>query len=305
MLHSFDHNLETSSRHEAPDHDDSVVAPNTGLKGFEAFKERLYTNAKENGQLTQIDELRHLYDAGDQEELDTHIDDLVYDALQSDEEFMANMKTLKENRQAGGRSSVNEDSIRVRQNEIFNEYKRTLVSISGLPVGIGLDEYEVAKERVQDIIKNNVEAGTAREVLKSLGILTMNEKGDEIFSYPENLFPPETNKKWELYLNRVREHLKKERGVVAGTLEQEELETADRMRRLAHNSVTKDVDTILGLDKLPDSDWSFDKTRELLAKMRDKRYPTVETAEKARTTDQVLRAANILGILGTKISTMK
>jgi len=304
MFHSYHHHSEPTPVPTVSNREVESVDSETTLTGVEAFKARMYAHAKENGQLTQIDELRHIFETGNQDELDTHIDDLVYEALSTDEEFLANIQTLKEGRQTST-GPKDEDAIRVRQNEIFNEYKKTIVSIAGLPDGLGLDEYEVAKDRVQNLIKDTVQSGSPQNVLKALGILKVNEEGSEIFAYPNGLFPAETNKKWDLYLASVREHLRKERGVVAGTLPKEELETTDRMRRLAHNSVTTDVNSILGLDKLPESEWSYEKTRNLVAKMRDERYPTVETAEKARTTDQVLRAANALGVLGTKISGMK
>jgi hypothetical protein len=264
----------------------------------------MYERAKATGQLTHIDELRHVYEKGDQDELETHIDDIVYEVLMTDEEFVTNISILKEGHQTSF-GQKNEEEIRTRQNEIFNEYKKAIVSIANLPDAVGEDELKVAKERVLNIINDTVEYHNEENVLKELGILKVDKDGKEIFTYPEKLFPGETNKKWEVYLASVREHLRKERGVIAGTLPKEELENSDMMRRLAHNSVTNDVNAILGFDKLPDSEWSYEKTRNLVAKMRDERYPTVETAEKARTTQEVLRAANALGVLSTKIATMK
>jgi hypothetical protein len=292
--------------HEADHH---AVTPDTDADkepvGFAAFAARLKERAREEGKVTALDHLHELYRANDQEALDTYIDDLVYEALQNDEEFLDNIQTLREARKANGTGAENED-LRRRQNEIFNEYKRNLISISGLPEAVGQDEYEEAKKRIQGIIAEHVTTHDGTDgVLGALGILTLDDEGREIFTYPRGLFPAQTDQKWDLYLERVQNHLRKERGVVVGTLDKDELEDADKMRRTAHDSATRDVHSLLGLDTITDGQWDFKKTRAMLGKMRDSKFPTVETAEKGRTTEQVLRAANALGVLSTKISDLR
>jgi hypothetical protein len=283
---------------------DSLVAPVSSsdqLKGVDLFAARLYAKAAQDGRLTAFDEVRHLYETGNKEALEVYIDDLVYEALASDEEFTRNIALVRKIRSDG--AIANEEAIRNRQNELFNEYKRDLVGLVGLPSEIGQDEYELAKERVARVVGDYLKSGGDKnDTLRSLGILSIDDEGREYFSYPQGLFPKETDKKWDLYLDRVRDDVRKERGMQAGTIGQDERELADKMRRLAHDAVTRDVHTILGFEATEGSSWNFGSTRNMLAKMRDAKYPTVETAEKDRTVNQVLHAANMLGVLGTKIA---
>ncbi len=274
--------------------------PEAPLTGVELFKENLRKHGESKGQLTVTDELRKIYETGDFEALDDRIDELVELALEKDEEFTSNAK-FKANALRTNMLFPQDDlAISLRQKEIRDEYKRTVVSLAGLPEATGLSELEQSKLRVKEIIGETVESGDADEVLKALGILSIDEDGKEVYSYPKGLFPSETDKKWELYLDRVRQHLQIVKDVKNLKADPAEIGNAEVLRRSAHNSVTADVHEILGFDKLSVKNWSFVRTRGFLAKIRDERYPTASTAEKQRTTTEVLRAANVLEILGTK-----
>lgn len=266
-----------------------------------ALADRLYNKSVENGTATVFDTIKHLSTSGSADELNAYIEEVAFEGVTSDEEFSSNINVLKSARERGDTKA--EESIRDRQNEILNTYKQAVMSLSGLEDGAGRDELALARDKTGAIIAEHLESGESQdELLQKLGILEVNEQGKEIFMYPEELFPEKTNEKWAVYLQKVKDHLKAERGAMSGTMSSHELGDADKIRRLAHNAVTRDVHTILGFDKLPESEWDFAKTRNLLAKMRDHKFPTVDTAEKERTTTEVMRAARILGVLGTRIS---
>lgn len=281
--------------HDSHDHHPSPA------NGFDAFRERL--EKKLAPSKTALDELRDLHSSGDKETFDVFIDDLVYEALGTNEEFIANVHQINHLRALPGDHTSEESAIRDRQNELFNQYKADIIDLAGLPSEAGQDEYALAKDSVQQKIAEIVEKdGSSSDLLKELGILTLDKDQNEIFTYPRGLFPENTDKKWDLYLERVKDHLRKERGAGLGTIDRSEYAIADQMRKLAHDSLTNDVHDLLQLNKLSDESWGFAQTRRMIAKMRDSRYPTVETAEKDRTTDRILEASQVLGVLGTKLS---
>jgi hypothetical protein len=269
--------------------------------GFDSFRERL--EKKLAPSKTALDELRDLHATGTREAFDVFVDDLVYEALGSNDEFMNNVQTINRLRRLPGDHTEEESAIKDRQNELFNQYRADIIDLAGLPTEAGQDEYVVAKaviqEKISEIVAKN---GSSSDLLQELGIISLDEEGEEIFTYPRGLFPHATDKKWDLYLERVKDHLRKERGTNVGTIDRSEYAIADQMRKLAHDSVTNDVHSLLQLNKLPDESWGFAQTRRMMAKMRDSRYPTVETAEKDKTTSRVLEASQVLGVLGTRLS---
>jgi len=267
---------------------------------IEKLKEKY--EKKKNG----LDELREAFSAGNKERFEILTDDLVYEALTHDENFAANIAEINEIRRTGS-NPEREAEIRTEQNALFNTYKQEIISLAGLPAEAGQDEYVVAQAAIEKRIESYLkDGGDIDHVLENLGILTKDEKGQDIFTYPQDLFPSETDKKWELYLDRVANHLRKARGVAAGTLDKVELGIADEQRRLAHDAVTGDVHKLLGFkDASNNEGMSFEETRKLLAKMRDSRYPTVETAEGHRTAAKIIMASNALKALGMKLSDLK
>lgn len=234
----------------------------------------------------------------DRAHFETFLEDLAYEALSDDEEFSQNALQMK-----SGRLS-NEEQVRIRnrQRQLVTDYKDSILREAGIDTQLAKSELENAKEKVKEltetIVKNNG-AATPTTVLSELGILVDDADGRQVFTYPASLFPKTTNDKWATYLENVRLHLRKERELHAGTASQSELEEADKARRFAHNAVTRDVHEILGLD------WQFEETRNLLAKMRDSRFPTVATGEAHRTGRAVAEGAigaKAVEILLTKLS---
>lgn len=268
---------------------------------IEGLIKRLQQHRNESGSKTVLDELRETYEEhGASEELDAKVKHAVFLSLEGNPEFDENVRKLR------GKlaSPAEKDAIREQQRELFNQAKDTILETAGIPTGEGVSVIERGKKMVQDRLNSSIEdINSTEDVLKQLGILEQREGEDEPrFVYPEGLFPKEVDKKWLLYLASVRRHLDVARDVKGGLKSRYEAEDADASRRIAHNAVTRDVNEILGFESLPDNEWNFEKTRNLLAKMRDERYPTVETSEKDVTGEAISRS---LGVSALKALNMK
>lgn len=277
--HNIHHQADPSLHH---DHEDDSP---------EAIAERM--RALFGDTKTTFDELRELAaDPSASKRLEVFLDDLTYEALYENEAFKKNIEMMH----SGKLSSQRQIEVRDNQLQLFNEYRNALIREAGLPTEAGMSEMQKAKERIQEIVSSSIDKSdnlAPTDILQTLGILQLDDEGREYFSYPEGLFPKVTDEKWLTYLETVRTHLRTERAVHAKLKDKTELGVADNARRVAHDAITRDVNELLGLDQLPDSDWDFKKTRNLLAKMRDSRFPTVETAEKF-----VTEKAVIEGVIG-------
>ena len=223
--------------------------------------------------------------------------DLAYDALDQNEEFTNNIKRLR----SPGLPGAEDASIRARQKELFEEYKRAIMSEANIPLGDGVDAIEGARAKVSHLLTETLQ-GTQNadidEVLGALGITVVDDEGRTRFNYPEDLFPVQTNNKWKAYISAVMIHLRSVDQLRDGRGSKDEVEDADRVRRIAHNAVTTDIDAILGLSNLDDTQWDFEKSRKLVAKMRDAKFPTVETRESQLTAEAI--ADGLVGVHALK-----
>lgn len=253
-----------------------------------------------------VDRLRQLYNGEDQKAFQDFLDDVTYEALEDDEEFLANGKLMR-----ATTSKERQREIRDRQRAIFDKAKQFVLMEADIPLEASLDDKKAAQKRIAELLRKNLdenESAEIEDVLVALGIITIDDNGDERFTYPADLFPPVTNAKWEAYNQSVIEYFRIERAVNAGTRGKEDLGVIDSSRRIAHNAVAHDLDEILGLSDLPDSTWDFEKSRKLIAKMRDMKYPTVETAELASTSKAVgesLMGLHALHALNVKVSELR
>ena len=258
----------------------------------EAFAERirqLYGIEK-----TSLDELVELATTEPHgERFEVFLDDLTYEALTANPDFEANKAAM-----TSGKLTVQEQvEIRDRQRGLFSQYREAIVQEAGLPTEAGVTEAEKSKQRIEAILEQALETydpNKPADVLEALGIITHDKDGNEIFTYPTGLFPSSTDNKWLTYIENVKNHLRVDRAVRHGTLDKSEVKDADSVRVMAHNAITRDIHDLLGLYKLPDSKWDFEKTRRLVAKMRDSRFPTVQTGEKLITSESVIE-----GVIGT------
>jgi hypothetical protein len=238
---------------------------------------------------TAVDSLLELSrDETKTEQFEALLDDLTYEALSDNPEFLENIKIVTEHTV----SREQQKEVTDRQRVLFDEYKAAILRQAGVSSEHVKSEMSTAKERIKSLVEAELATDPGsrpHEILLSLGMLTEDDEGQEIFTYPEALFPKSTDAKWSTYLETVRTHLKIEKAVKAKLRAPVELEEADTARRIAHNAVSRDVDELLGFEKLPSSEWDFEKTRELLAKIRDSRFPTVETGEKFATERAVIQ----------------
>lgn len=255
---------------------------------------------------TGLDELLELSRTEpESERLEVLIDDLAYEALNDNVEFTTNARLVR----GGNLSHDDEKKVVQKQRELLAAYRQAIVQEAGLSTESSLTEIERSKQKIQEILDKTLAEENPKpdQVLEALGIISRDKDGREIFTYPQNLFPKSTDNKWETYLETVKNHVRAERALANGTVHKSAVGEADRARRTAHTGAAQDVHEILGLGKLPDSKWDLEKTRSMLAKMRDTRFPTVETAEKSLTEEAVIEGViglHALRALHTRLSDM-
>lgn len=259
-----------------------------------------------SGQEVAVDRLRELYEGDDSQAFQEFLDDITYAALEENTEFLENARKARSTH-----STEEQQSIRSQQRKIFDEAKQFVLMEAGLPTEASLDEIDTTRKKIAEILRAKLDLTSEHEindVLTALGIVTTDEEGNERFTYPNDLFPDSVNKKWEAYNQSVLEYFRIERAVEAGTRGREDLQVIDGSRRIAHNAVAHGVDEILGLSELPEAVWDFEKSRKLITKMRDMKYPTVETAERASTNNAVgagLMGLHSLRALNIKVANLK
>lgn len=240
----------------------------------------------EGGDLkTNLANLLQLYTNGDQDGFIEKLDDVTYESLSEDRAFMNNIRRIH----TTTTPKQEQDSIRDAQRRMFEQRKQAILTELGIKSEDEEADFSEKRAVIQNMLAEVDVSGneSAEDILKILGIISSNEAGQEVFTYPPNLFPSTTNDKWDSYLGSVKSHLQKSREFGSGMLGKEDIELADRTRRVAHNAVSRDIDKLLGLDLLPESTWDFEKTRKLVVKMREHRFPTVDTAEEHVTTRAV------------------
>lgn len=235
----------------------------------EAFIERMKAiseRVKTSGQ-----SLRELYDNGQTEELDEAIDDIATDLRMGDPENTLLLKSLRSIR--GGNLSRPQDEAAVvtRIKDLQSTYRDLLVMESGLPNEARLNEVEKAKTFIKEKLQAaGYGGGDPAEALHILGIIDEAD-GEPTYHFPDYL-PESVKEKWCIYLTSVIEHVNSEDALESGSGSKEAVMDADRTRTYAHNSVTKDVHDILGLEG--DKGWGFKDTRQLLANIRDYVLPS-------------------------------
>lgn len=268
-----------------------------------AFAERV--RAMFEGTKTVLDELRYIHhEEGASERFNDLLNEIAYKALEEHGEFTANIRELK-----SGASQQRRLEIRDRQRALLAEARMVAMEAADISTEAGLSAIELGKKMVRERLEaSSDEINSPNDVLKALGVLQQDENDERPrFVYPEGLFPQEVDKKWQRYLGTVRRHIQVSRDLASGVVSRHEVVDADSMRRIAHNSVTRDVHTILGFDTLPEETWDFEKTRNLLAKMRDERYPNIATAEEDVTATAMSKSLGVmaLGVLSGRLSQMR
>lgn len=247
---------------------------------------------------TNLAELLRLHAAGRLDEFDDQLSEIVFESFADDRLFMGNIRRIHDK----STPKQEQESIREAQRRAFEGRKKAILQEIGIEAVDDESQFEQKREAIQKKFQELQISGNESEddILRILGVIDTNENGQESFTYPKDLFPDSTNEKWDAYLGSVKAHIQKSREYGNGMLAAEDVELADRTRRVAHNAVSRDVDKLFGLDLLPESSWSFEKTRRLVMKMRERRFPTINTAEEHVTTRAVASGLAAAAALAAK-----
>lgn len=235
---------------------------------------------------TDADLIRRLSMQENKDPLRAHLEDVAYDFIYENPEFA---DTLNKNIAIIRSPKANEEEKRIAaaENRALNlQAQQIILDHIGIQDVI-LDEIVHARNEITHIItKDKEEKGDLSDPLIALGILTTDKDGNDRFTYPRALFPPCTTEKWHKYLSAVKDHIDAAellKGPAPHTSQTYVVEK-DNLRRLAHNAVSKDVQRLLGL---PNTEEGFEEARKLVAKMRENRFPTIETGERGRIAGQI------------------
>jgi hypothetical protein len=206
----------------------------------------------------------------------------AYGVMDKLPEAQENATTIAEIRRNGG-----DDTEAVsKQAALFSEIKHEVALISG----VELDEERVKREntkyrqRAKDLFQDMGDVSD-RELLVNAGFMREDEKGNFVFQFPEDVFPPHVVEKWNDYLGLVKRHVtvlsKRELG-----LEDEvtAIGQLDAMRKHAHNNLSLAIKDFLLME-----DWDLEKCRNFVIKMRDAAIPNISTAEENVTANALRR----------------
>lgn len=227
-----------------------------------------------------VDLLQQLYRDNDLVRAHEKLTEIAYDYLSDNftEEHTANMTVI--------RSRIASDTDKgaaIENNKRLLERAKQAV-LDHAKIEGTMDAYKIARDHIVEIVERDRELnGDLSKPLLALGILCEDQKGSERWVYPRGLFPEETNAKWQSYIQAVKQHVFKAENLQYGGA-QSEVVDADRSRRVAHDAISRDVQTLLGFE---DTEEGFEEARSLVAKMRENRFPTVDTGESARIASRV------------------
>lgn len=231
------------------------------------------------------------------------LEDLVAEIAFEDPTYASNAEKLRNPR------LKDEEGKRLiaEQRAMAERIKQLVIQEAGIPTEEARTDIETAQAAVFDRLQGtDLAMVDADELLRKVGILQEDEHGDAVFHYPEDLFPESINDKWRLYLVAVENHMGIGNEVRRGGRAPKDLETADSARKFAHDRISEDMHEILGFKNLPEEQWGFKRTRELVAKMREAKFVGKQTGESVVTSQALARGmgAFSLSVLG-KLSQRK
>jgi len=224
------------------------------------------------------------------------VDDVAYSVLDALEESGALVTRIAQARKSGDR--VTEGMLVSKQKELFNDIRSEIALIAGIET----DEERVKKENAEyrnnivNMIDGNQENVDIDNVLERLGMLKKDDGGELHFNYPEGLFPPHIDEKWDHYADIVARHTTAITSRQTGESNDIEIiAQLDAIRTVAHNNLSYAIKDFLNLET-----WDLEKCRRLVIKMRDSLYPTIETAEKHTTSSEIMRLIQTVRELAKK-----
>lgn len=227
-----------------------------------------------------IDELHEL-SLKDQEEI---IEDIAYDVLDRSPEGRMTRALLETAREKGDQEEA--DRIVARRRSLFESHMQE----AAFMFGVELKNPESEKKRYQEMLRERIgesqlDGLSDSEIMQQLGFITTDDKGNERFSFPEDVFPPYIVDKWNQYSDSVQNHLRAYEGLKRGVSnDQKSVIEWDRARRIMHGGVAYAVADFLGLD------WDNERRRKFITKMLEKRIPNKETRESMMATSAIMSA---------------
>ena len=221
-------------------------------------------------------QLNELYRLGELDELKECIDDIAHSLAERDPEYADALQMLRVARDS--RNSIKEHQIMEFLISERDKYIKLIISEAGLPDEAELSAVNKAHGNVAAILDRQLEAYVSPEAaLYSLGVIHNDEEGQKTYNFPTNLVPDTVNSKWETYLAAVCLHVRlmKNKDMESSNY-RDEVGRADSARKLAHDSLAKDLHEILGFQER--FGWDFLDTRRLIACMRESYFPTQDIA---------------------------
>lgn len=271
----------TSNSQEAPKGDYSEFEE--GMKqaalAYQATLEKIQDKYDDGGSINE--DLIRLYKDGDKIGLDKMVDDIADEAMENHPNYTELINKIKEARANG--QDVTEYAAQI--DELKSHFVEVVVSMAGLPDEERFTEIEQARERIGQLINENVSEKDRHDlnaIYKALNILVTDEKtGKFTYRFPEEIMPESINKKWGTYLASVYKHLQSaenNRSRLAGVEEGRDNEKwFDLVRKNDHDSLTTDFHAVIDI---PEEDgWDNKTARALLATIRDRMYPTLGSLE--------------------------
>lgn len=224
------------------------------------------------------------------------VDEMAYSVLDGLDEAKNLVERIDKARRT--RDSVTEGMLVTKQKELFNDIRSEIALIAGIET----DEERVKKENAEyrnnivNMIDGSEDNVDIDNVLERLGMLKKDDGGELHFNYPEGLFPPHIDEKWDHYADIVARHTTAIASRQTGESNDVEIiAQLDAIRTVAHNNLSYAIKDFLDLES-----WDLEKCRRLVIKMRDSLYPTIETAEKHTTSAEIMRLVQTVRELAKK-----
>lgn len=253
-------------------------------RGFDLSKDQIDT----------LSRLQALEKAGDESDFDEYLQDIAarYLANEKADQFQANIDTLR-----AAKTAQDVDAARAAQKALFTEAKKIVLAKAGLPEELAIDAMTQARSRIAEMLMSaKLSQGSDLSPLRVLGILKEDTEGNDYFVYPRGLFPAEVDVRWSAYISAVKAHVSSAKDLELGFGLKSLVIESDRHRRSAHDALSRDIHSLLHLELVTERTWKFEDTRELVAKMRENRFPNVATGEADRTDRAIMHGIGKTGL---------
>lgn len=272
-----------------PDHD--IEFPDRNASPFFELAKEWGIDSDRPMEFVSESEKRLLHDAmggADEDELDMLLDDIAVGILKSHSpQFEENLKAVRDRRA----SESDRAAARDRQTSLILRTREAVLLEAGINPELSVSE----DERERQAVRNRLYGARERDgddfnPLREIGMIQTDSEGNDRFRFPKEVMPKITVGKWNTYVDAVKAHLKSENAVKSGRVDRSELVQADQHRKIAHDSITRDLMNLLGVT-------DFEEMRRTVAKMRDGNFPSIPTGEEERVNRQLQEGVRMFDAL--------